>query len=52
MKVSKVKIANFRSYSDELCFEFNDLVALIGKNDIGKSSILDALVFFSMKVKA
>lgn len=48
MKVSKVKIANFRSYSDELCFEFNDLVALIGKNDIGKSSILDALdIFFN-----
>jgi len=44
----KVKLKNFRGYDDcEINFSKN-ITALIGKNDIGKSTILEALeVFFS-----
>ena len=46
MKISKLKIKNFHSYrSVEISFE--NLTAFIGRNDIGKSTILEALdVFF------
>jgi predicted ATP-dependent endonuclease of OLD family len=48
MKITQVKIANFRSYSDEVRIEFSDLTAFVGKNDIGKSTVLEALdVFFN-----
>jgi predicted ATP-dependent endonuclease of OLD family len=48
MKIKKLKIKNFRSYNDEITIEFNDLTAFVGKNDIGKSTILEALdVFFN-----
>ena len=47
MKISKLKIKNFRSYrSVEISFE--NLTAFIGRNDIGKSTILEALdIFFN-----
>jgi len=48
MKISQVKIANFRSYKDETVIEFNDLTVFVGKNDVGKSTVLEALdVFFN-----
>ena len=48
MKISQVKIANFRSYSNEVSIEFNDLTAFVGKNDVGKSTVLEALdIFFN-----
>ena len=46
-----MKIKNFRSYKDEITISFEDLTAFVGKNDIGKSSILEALDIFSMKEK-
>lgn len=47
MKISKLKIKNFRSYRGvEISFE--NLTAFIGRNDIGKSTILEALdIFFN-----
>ena len=47
MKISKLKLKNFRSYrSVEMSFE--NLTAIIGRNDIGKSTILEALdIFFN-----
>ena len=47
MKISKLKLKNFRSYrSVEISFE--NLTAFIGRNDIGKSTILEALdIFFN-----
>lgn len=47
MKIKKVKLHNFRSYRD-VEIDFNDLTAFVGKNDIGKSTILEALdIFFN-----
>lgn len=50
MKLVKVKIKNFRCYKDELEVAIDDLTAIIAKNDIGKSTILDALdAFFNLE---
>ena len=39
---------NFRRYLNETTINFNDLTVLVGKNDAGKSTILEALdVFFN-----
>lgn len=48
MKIVKVKLENFRSYKEEVIVDFNDLTVFVGKNDIGKSTILEALdIFFN-----
>ena len=48
MKIKSLKIKNFRSYKDETIINFEDFTAFVGKNDIGKSTILEALdVFFN-----
>lgn len=45
MKLKKVRIQNFRCYED-ITVEFDALTTIVGKNDIGKSSILEALEIF------
>jgi len=52
MKIKKITISNFRSYKDENIVSFNDLNVFVGKNDSGKSTILEALNVFLMKTKA
>lgn len=48
MKIESIKIKNFRSYKDETVIGFNNLTVLVGRNDIGKSTILEALdIFFN-----
>ncbi|MCX7638742.1 MAG: ATP-binding protein, partial [Cyclobacteriaceae bacterium] len=48
MRIKKLKLENFRSYKEETIFEFGNLTTFVGKNDIGKSSILEALdIFFN-----
>lgn len=48
MKIEKVSLANFRCYRDEMTIDFDDLNVIVGKNDIGKSTILEALdIFFN-----
>jgi predicted ATP-dependent endonuclease of OLD family len=48
MKIEKLILENFRSYKDEITIYFNDLNVFVGKNDIGKSTILEALdIFFN-----
>jgi predicted ATP-dependent endonuclease of OLD family len=48
MKIEKIILANFRSYKDEIEIEFDDLNVFVGRNDIGKSTILEALdIFFN-----
>lgn len=48
MKIKKIKLENFRGYKEEIIVEFNDLTVFVGKNDIGKSTILEALdIFFN-----
>ena len=50
MKLKEFRIKNFRSYKDEVTVKFNDLTVLVGRNDIGKSSILEAMdIFFNDK---
>lgn len=46
MKLKSVSIRNFRCYQEEITIEFNDLTAIIGRNDVGKSSIMDAIEIF------
>jgi predicted ATP-dependent endonuclease of OLD family len=46
MRISQVKVSNFRSYSDEVVINLNDLTAFVGKNDVGKSTVLEALDYF------
>ncbi|MEQ1599836.1 MAG: ATP-binding protein [Methylotenera sp.] len=43
MKLVKIKIKNYRCYQSDTSFLIDDLTALIGKNDIGKSAILEAI---------
>ncbi|MBZ7941564.1 ATP-binding protein [Campylobacter molothri] len=51
MKIFQVKIKNFRSYASEIKIDFDNLTAFVGKNDIGKSTILEALdIFFDGNV--
>ena len=51
MKLEKLIIENFRAYHGKMEISLNDLTALIGKNDVGKTTILDALgLFFDHKL--
>lgn len=52
MKLYSLRIKNFRGFSGEAVISFNDLTVLIGKNDSGKSTILDALdAFFNENIE-
>ena len=48
MKLKSIVIKNFRGYKDNTKVEFGNLTTFIGKNDVGKSTILEALdIFFN-----
>lgn len=46
MRLESVAIKNFRCYHEEATVRLDDLTTFVGKNDIGKSSILEALEIF------
>lgn len=47
MKLKSLTLKNFRSYRD-VKIDFDNLTAFVGKNDVGKSTILEALdIFFN-----
>ncbi|MDX7697136.1 ATP-binding protein [Aeromonas dhakensis] len=46
MKISKLKLNNFRGYKDILVDFDDSFNVIIGRNDIGKSTILEALEIF------
>lgn len=46
MRLNRLSVSNFRCYGNELSADFGDLTAFIGKNDIGKSTLLEALEIF------
>ncbi|MFZ4286311.1 ATP-binding protein [Variovorax sp. HJSM1_2] len=51
MKLRMLTVSNFRCYKAPFTISFDDLTTLIGKNDAGKSTLLEALdVFFNEKV--
>jgi predicted ATP-dependent endonuclease of OLD family len=48
MRLVEVKLTNFRGYEYETPVSIDPLTVFVGRNDAGKSSILDALeVFFN-----
>ena len=48
MQIKSLILKNFRGYSGETTINFDNLTAFVGCNDIGKSSILEALdIFFN-----
>lgn len=48
MKIEKIIIKNFRVYKERVEIPFCDLNVFIGKNDVGKSTLLEALdIFFN-----
>jgi len=50
MKLVEMRIRNFRCYRNEFSISFDALTCLIAKNDIGKSSVLEALeAFFNLE---
>lgn len=51
MKLVALELENYRAYHKRTRVEFSDLTTLIGKNDIGKSTIIEALeVFFNNEI--
>lgn len=46
MKLTELKLKNFRGYKDTTSIIFDNLTTFVGKNDIGKSTILEALDLF------
>ena len=51
MKLREIVLKNFRGYYRETRIPVDDLTALIGKNDVGKSTILEALDIFFNQIK-
>ena len=48
MRIKSIILNNFRGYDKETKILMSDFVAIVGKNDIGKSTILEALdIFFN-----
>lgn len=46
MKLKQIVLENFRSYSQRTQIDIEELTVLIGRNDAGKSSVLEALEIF------
>ncbi|MBR0456917.1 MAG: ATP-binding protein [Firmicutes bacterium] len=46
MKIHSLSITNFRGYRDTVTIPFDNLTVFVGKNDVGKSTILEALYIF------
>lgn len=46
MKLQSMYIEGFRGYREKTYIDFEDFTVLLGRNDVGKSSILDALNIF------
>ena len=46
MKLIGLTVENFRCYAAPTSVRFGDLTALVGRNDVGKSTLMDALAIF------
>lgn len=48
MRLKSFSLKNFRGYRNEVRINMSDLTVFVGRNDIGKSTILEALdIFFN-----
>ncbi|WP_300634324.1 ATP-binding protein [uncultured Duncaniella sp.] len=51
MKLKTITIENFRCYKSPVTIAFDDLTTIVGRNDVGKSTVLEALeIFFNNDV--
>lgn len=51
MKLKAIKLSNFRSYQAETVIPIHDFTAFVGRNEAGKSTILEALeLFFNSEI--
>lgn len=46
MRLESITIKNFRGYRDQTTISIDNITALIGRNDAGKSTVLEALEIF------
>ena len=46
MRLISLTVENFRCYVEPISVRFDDLTALVGRNDVGKSTLMDALAIF------
>lgn len=46
MKLKTLRLKNFRCYKETVEINFDDLTTFIGRNDIGKSTVLEAMEIF------
>lgn len=46
MKLKKVILHNYRCYTNDVPVSIDNLTCIIGRNDVGKSSIMEALDAF------
>ena len=46
MRLIGLTVENFRCYAKPTSVRLNDSTALVGTNDVGKSTLLDALAIF------
>ena len=51
MKLKSLTLKNFRSYKDEKILFDKSMNVVIGQNDVGKSTILEALDIFLKAVQ-
>ncbi len=51
MRLAKLKLENFRCYKDEVSVDFGDMTTIVGRNDVGKSAIMEALAIFFDEAK-
>ncbi|KKK95825.1 hypothetical protein LCGC14_2668920, partial [marine sediment metagenome] len=51
MRLSRVRLRNFRCYKEETAFDILDLTLFVGRNDAGKSAIFEALNIFFEEAK-
>ena len=46
MRIKSILLDNFRGYDSPTVIDFESFTAFVGKNDVGKSSVLEALYIF------
>lgn len=51
VRLVKLLLENFRCYKQTIAVEFGDMTTIVGRNDVGKSAIMDALAIFFDEAK-
>lgn len=46
MKIASMKMHNFRGYNEEIEVKFENLTVIVGKNDVDKSIVFEAMDIF------